>query len=82
MTAKDKVPRMQLIALLKKALPESHRITDIWEHPETEDVSFKWRGIAFRVNTRLEVFEHFGTHGHGLLMQALLRCVHARRFED
>lgn len=82
MTVRVKVPRMQLIALLKKALPESHRITDIWEHPETEDVSFKWRGISFRVNTRLEVFEHFGTHGHGLLMQALLRAVHARRFDD
>lgn len=72
-----KLPRMQLICLIKRAIPQPDRITDMTEHHDQEAVSFKWRGIAFRVTTKLEVTEHFGTHGHGLLLQALLREVHA-----
>lgn len=75
--SREKLPRMQLACLIKRALPQTDRITDMQEHEDTGDVSFKWRGIAFRVTGRLEVTEHFGTHGHGLLLQALLREVHA-----
>lgn len=72
-----KLTKHNLMELLSTAIPQPDRITDVDEHTHADAVTFRWRGLPFKVTTDLDVIENFGTHGHGLLMQALLRETHA-----
>ena len=67
----------KLLKLLNTAIPQPDRITHVDETTHANAVAFRWRGLDFKVTTALEVTEDFGQHGHGLLMQALLRETHA-----
>lgn len=72
-----KLSKLRLLALLNTAIPQPERITHVDEHTHANAVTFRWRGLAFKVTDSLEVTEDFGQHGHSLLMQALLRETYA-----
>lgn len=69
----------KLLKLLNNAIPQPDRITHVDEHAAPNAVTFRWRGLDFKVTTSLDVTESGlqVTTGCSLLMQALLRETHA-----
>lgn len=74
-----KLTKHKLLNLLNTTIPQPDRITHVDETTHADAVTFRWRGLPFKVTTSLDVTEDFGTHGHSLLMQALLRETHAHQ---